>query len=255
MGIRQFYAFFAAQLKLLKNQLIAFSFLSVILVIGFSLLAVKGNFSISEFFESFGLIVWIMIGLIGSNITARTVTEDFSDRHGLIILTQPVDRKIIIISRITACFISILLPIIIIYTAGLISGLIIYETFMHNLLLSFSFSLLYSFAFISFVAGIGAVSRDKNTALSAGLTVSLLAVFVLAVFGKLLGIEPWFFLPYGGLAISSVVTLPQLPHINTGNFFFYYIPYPLEAVLIMLVYTAVFLSISILSYSRKEIID
>ncbi len=252
MEIRPFYAFFSAQMKLLKNQIVAFSFLSIILVAGFSFLALKGNFDTSEFFESFGLIVWIMIGLVGSNISARTGAGDFSEKTGLIVLTQPVDRKTIIISKITACFVSMILPLVVIYAAGLSSGLIIYKESIPNIFSSFGFSLLYSFSFISFVIGISTVSKDKNIPLTAGLTVSLLAVFVFAVFGKLLGIEPWFFLPYGGLIISSISTIPALPHVNPGNFFFYYIPYVWEAVLIMLIYTAIFLSISVIAYSKKE---
>ncbi len=253
METKPFRAFFTAQLKILKSQIIAFSFLSMILVTGFSFLARKGGFGTGEFSESFGLIVWIMIGLIASNISAGLGVDDFSKRTGLIVLSQPVDRKTIIIARILACFTFMIIPLALIYAAGAISGFAIYRYIMPNMILSFLLALLYTFSFIVFVAGVGTLSKDRSTPLSVGLTVSLLAVFVFAVFGKLLGTEPWFFLPYGGLIISSIMTLPVLPHVNPGNFFFYYVPYLLESIVIMLVYLFLFLSISIWGYTRREI--
>ncbi|MEM0143352.1 MAG: ABC transporter permease [Candidatus Parvarchaeum sp.] len=253
MEIKPFYAFFTAQLRLIRNKIIAFSFLTVILIVGFSFLAMKGSFDTAEFFESFGLIVWLMIGLIGSNVSANIGVSDFYEKTGLLILTQPVDRKTIITAKILASFTSMLLPLIIIYLTGLLSGFLIYREIMPNALLSFGLSLLYTLSFISFVIGVGTISKERSTPLTVGLTVSMLAVFVFAVFGKLLGIEPWFFLPYGGLIISSIVTVPTLSHINPGNFFFYYIPYLWEAVVIMIVYLCIFLSISLFSYSKREV--
>ena len=111
METKPFLAFFRAQIKMLKSQMIAFSFLSIILIVGFSLLSIKGNFVKSEFSESFGLIVWIMIGLMTSNIAAGIGVDDFSKRTGLIILSQPADRKTIIIARIIACFVFMILPL------------------------------------------------------------------------------------------------------------------------------------------------
>lgn len=253
METKPFLAFFRAQIKMLKSQMIAFSFLSIILIVGFSLLSIKGNFVKSEFSESFGLIVWIMIGLMTSNIAAGIGVDDFSKRTGLIILSQPADRKTIIIARIIACFVFMILPLSLIYISGIISAFTIYKFIMPNLIFSFLLALFYTFSFIVFVTGIGAISKNRNTPLSVGLTVSLLAVFVFAVFGKLLGIEPWFFLPYGGLIISNIITVPALPHINPENFFFYYTPYVLEALIIMLAYSLIFICISFLAYIRRQI--
>lgn len=253
MENKPFFAFFKAQIRMLHSQITAFSVLSVLLIAGFSFLALKGNFSDTEFAESLGLIVWIMIGLIGSNISAGIGVSDFSERTGLLVLSMPVSRKTIIVSRILACFMVMLFPLVIIYSAGFVAGLVLYSYVLPNIFISFGISLLYTLSFIVFLAGIGTISKEKSTPLSVGLTVSLLAVFVFAVFGKLLNIEPWFFLPYGGLAISSIMTVPALPHINPSNLFFYYIPYLWEAVLIMLIYFAVFLSIAIRMYSKREI--
>jgi ABC-type transport system involved in multi-copper enzyme maturation permease subunit len=46
---------------------------------------------------------------------------------------------------------------------------------------------------------------------------------------------------------------PYLMHINPGNYFFYYIPYVNEAVLIMLIYLLVFAALGIFYYSRREL--
>jgi hypothetical protein len=85
------------------------------------------------------------------------------------------------------------------------------------------------------------------------LTFALLAVFVFAVLGRFLGIEPWFFLPYGGLIISGVVSAPYLMHINPGNYFFYYVPYISEAILIMVVYSVIFTILGVVYYSRRGV--
>ncbi|EFD93054.1 MAG: hypothetical protein BJBARM5_0210 [Candidatus Parvarchaeum acidophilus ARMAN-5] len=252
MKTKPFLTFFTAQMRLLRSQIVAFTVLSVILVAGFSFLAVKGNFGMNEFSESLGLIIWIMIGLIGSNLSAETGVSDFSEKTGMLILSQPVDRRLIILSKILACFAAMLLPLIVIYAAGLTAGFLLYGHIIFNAILSFGISLLYTLSFIAFVTGIGTVSKNKSTPLSVGLTVSLLAVFVFAVFGKLLGIEPWFFLPYGGLAISGIMTSSIL-HINPGNFFFYYVPYVWEALVIILIYLAIFLAVSVIAYSKRQI--
>ncbi len=249
-----FLAVFYSQFRRGKSAMTAFSLLSVIIITLFSFLSVKAAFDSSEFFESLGLIIWLMIGLAATNLSADVGVMDFSGRTGLLVLSQPVDRKTIITARLLACFSLMLLPLLILYLSGFLSGFALYRMYMPDALLSLGFAFLYALSFISFIVGVSSASKEKSTPLSTGLTFSLLAVFVFAVFGKFIGIEPWFFLPYAGLIISSTITVPHPLHVNPGNYFFYYMPYAYEAAIIMLVYTAIFISIAFFNYSRREVI-
>ena len=253
MKKRAFYAFFNSELKIAKSQIIAFSVLSVIIVILTGLLSVKALFNSTDFFESIGLVIWLMIGIAATNVAAGIGVMDFNKRTGLLVLSQPVDRKLIFLSRLLAAFLIILLPITVLYISGFAISLLLYKVSMPSLFLSYGLAVLYAFSFTAMVSGISSMSREKSTPLSFGLTFSFLAVFVFAIFSKFVGMQPWFFLPYGGLIISSVIATPYLMHINPGNYFFYYIPYLNEALLIMLLYLIIFTVLGVFYYSRREL--
>ena len=253
MKNKAFYAFFNAGLKMARSQIMAFSFLSFILVVLTGLLSIKASFNSTDFFESIGLVVWLMIGITATNIAAGVGVMDFNKRSGLLVLSQPVDRKLIFLSRLFAAFLVLLLPITVLYISGFGMSLLLYKANIPNIFLSYSLAILYAFSFTAMVSGISSMSREKSTPLSFGLTFAFLAVFVFAIFGKFIGMQPWFFLPYGGLIISSVMAAPYLMHINPGNYFFYYIPYVNEAVLIMLFYLVIFAALGIFYYSRREL--
>ena len=248
-----FSAFFHAELKRIKSPIIAFSFLSVIIVILTGLLSFKAVFNSTEFFESIGLVIWLMIGLVATNVSAGIGVMDFNEKAGLIVLSQPVDRKVIFFSRVLAAFLALILPLSILYLSGFAAGELVYKIAMPNLFLSYGLAILYAFSFVALVSGVSSFSKEKSAPLSFGLTFALLAVFVFAVLGRFLGIEPWFFLPYGGLIISGVVSAPYLMHINPGNYFFYYVPYISEAILIMVVYSVIFTILGVVYYSRREV--
>ena len=253
MKNRAFYAFFNAELKMAKSQIIAFSFLSFIIVVLTGMLSIKALFNSTDFFESIGLVIWLMIGIAATNVAAGIGVIDFNKRAGLLVLSQPVDRKLIFLSRLFAAFLIILLPITVLYISGFAMSLLLYKVSIPNIFLSYALSVLYAFSFTAMVSGISAMSREKSTPISFGLTFAFLAVFVFAIFSKFIGMQPWFFLPYGGLIISSVMAAPYLMHINPGNYFFYYIPYLNEALLIMLLYLLIFAALGIFYYSRREL--
>ncbi len=248
-----FYAFFNAELKMARSQIIAFSVLSFIIVALTGMLSIKALFNSTDFFESIGLVIWLMIGIAATNVAAGIGVMDFNKRTGLLVLSQPVDRKLIFLSRLFAAFLIILLPITVLYISGFAMSLLLYKASIPNIFLSYALSVLYAFSFTAMVSGISAMSREKSTPISFGLTFAFLAVFVFAIFSKFIGMQPWFFLPYGGLIISSVMSAPYLMHINPGNYFFYYIPYLNEAILIMLLYLLIFAAIGIFYYSRREL--
>jgi ABC-type transport system involved in multi-copper enzyme maturation permease subunit len=253
MKNRAFYAFFNAELKIAKSQIIAFSFLSLIITVLTGLLSIKALFNSTDFFESIGLVIWLMIGLAATNIAAGIGVMDFNEKTGLLVLSQPVDRKSIFLSRLFAAFLVLILPLTVLYLSGFGMGLLLYKTSMPNIFLSYGLAILYAFSFTAMVSGISSMSREKSTPISFGLTFAFLAVFVFAIFGKFVGIQPWFFLPYGGLIISSVMATPYLMHVNPGNYFFYYIPYLNEALLIILAYLIIFTAIGVFYYSRREL--
>lgn len=253
MKNRAFYAFFNAELKMARSQIIAFSFLSAILVVLTGLLSIKALFNSTDFFESIGLVIWLMIGIAATNIAANIGAMDFDKKTGLLVLSQPVDRKLIFLSRLLAAFLVLVLPITVLYISGFGMSLLLYKISIPNIFLSYGLAILYAFSFTAMVSGISSMSREKSTPLSFGLTFAFLAVFVFAIFGKFVGMQPWFFLPYGGLIISSVMAYPYLMHVNPGNYFFYYIPYVNEAILIMLFYLAIFAALGIFYYSRREL--
>ncbi|MCL4397124.1 hypothetical protein M1494_02145 [Candidatus Parvarchaeota archaeon] len=248
-----FYAFFNAELKMARSQIIAFSFLSVILVVLTGLLSIKAFFNSTDFFESIGLVIWLMIGIAATNIAAGIGVMDFNKKTGLLVLSQPVDRKLIFLSRLLAAFLVLVLPITVLYISGFGMSLLLYKISMPNIFLSYGLAILYAFSFTAMVSGISSMSKEKSTPISFGLTFAFLAVFVFAIFGKFIGMQPWFFLPYGGLIISSVMAAPYLMHVNPGNYFFYYIPYVNEAVLIMLLYLVIFAALGIFYYSKREL--
>ena len=248
-----FYAFFNAELKMARSQIIAFSFLSVILVVLTGLLSIKAFFNSTDFFESIGLVIWLMIGIAATNIAAGIGVMDFNKKTGLLVLSQPVDRKLIFLSRLLAAFLVLVLPITVLYISGFGMSLLLYKISMPNIFLSYGLAILYAFSFTAMVSGISSMSKEKSTPISFGLTFAFLAVFVFAIFGKFIGMQPWFFLPYGGLIISSVMAAPYLMPVNPGNYFFYYIPYVNEAVLIMLLYLVIFAALGIFYYSKREL--
>ena len=248
-----FYAFFKEELKRAKSQIIAFSFLSIIIVVLTGLLSIKALFNSTDFFESIGLVIWLMIGLAATNVAAGIGVTDFNEKTGLLVLSQPIDRKSIFLSRLLAAFLMIILPITVLYVSSFGMSLLLYKVIIPNVFLSYGLAILYAFSFTAMVSGISSMSREKSTPLSFGLTFAFLAVFVFAIFGKFIGMQPWFFLPYGGLIITSVMSAPYLMHINPGNYFFYYIPYLSEAIIIILVYLAIFIALGTFYYSKREL--
>jgi ABC-type transport system involved in multi-copper enzyme maturation permease subunit len=248
-----FYAFFKEELKRAKSQIIAFSFLSIIIVVLTGLLSIKALFNSTDFFESIGLVIWLMIGLAATNVAAGIGVTDFNEKTGLLVLSQPIDRKSIFLSRLLAAFLMIILPITVLYVSSFGMSLLLYKVIIPNVFLSYGLAILYAFSFTAMVSGISSMSREKSTSLSFGLTFAFLAVFVFAIFGKFIGMQPWFFLPYGGLIITSVMSAPYLMHINPGNYFFYYIPYLSEAIIIILVYLAIFIALGTFYYSKREL--
>ena len=253
MKNKAFYAFFNAELKMARSQIIAFSFLSLVLVVLTGLLSIKALFNSTDVFESIGLVIWLMIGIAATNVAADIGVMDFNKRAGLLVLSQPVDRKLIFLSRLFAAFLVLLLPITVLYISGFGMSLLLYKISIPNIFLSYGLGVLYAFSFTAMVSGISSMSKEKSTPISFGLTFAFLAVFVFAIFGKFIGMQPWFFLPYGGLIVSSVMAAPYLMHVNPGNYFFYYIPYVNEAVLIMLFYLVIFAALGIFYYSRREL--
>lgn len=254
-ALRVFYVFFMNQLKSSKAAIISFSILSVILVGLLSFLSIKGSFSSQEFFSSFGLVVWLMIGLTCTNVAGGIGIRDFDEKAGLLILSQPVKRYIILSARLLASVLVVLLPVSMMYIAGWILGYSIYSTSMNNVLLSYSIAFLYAFSFSSLIAMAGTISRRKADAINIGLSITLLSVFVFAVLENFFGIEPWFFLPYAGLAIGNALIVPYPAHVNPGSYFFRYTPYVQEAVLIMAVYAFFSLIMAFLVYSRRELVN
>ena len=158
-----FAAVFYSQFKQGKSAMTAFSFLSVIIIALFSFLSVKAEFDSGEFFESLGLIIWLMIGLAATNLSADVGVMDFSGRTGLLVLSQPVDRKIIITARLLACFSLMLLPLLILYLSGFLSGFALYRIYMPDALLSLGFAFLYALSFISFIVGVSSAIKDRNS--------------------------------------------------------------------------------------------
>jgi ABC-type transport system involved in multi-copper enzyme maturation permease subunit len=247
-----------------KRFQILFPFFIIVLVV-FPLLEITGiaprSPDIYTYTQS-GFVNYSFLAVLVSGMLAGdALSQDFR-RQGLFILSQPIRRSTILLSRFVAAFLASCLILVLLYeTLGPGFAYYMYGELVPNTWLIPPMSLLFVAATVAFVMFVSSAIRNSN----ASITVSILSVWVIMpLISSVAGavrFEPWFLLTYAGNVLqalaqktypSSVQSIPfgglgsGLPSVVVYNPGFW------ESTEIMLAYTCVSLLLAWFIYSRKE---
>ena len=200
--------------------------------------------------------------LVSGLLAGDALSQDFS-RQGLFILSQPVKRSTILLSRYAAAFISAAIIMVCFYDLiGLSFAYYIYGDIIPTAGLIIITSLLYVASMVAFVMLFSSVFRNPNVSI----TVPILVIWiVMPLVTSVLGaihIEPWFLLTYGGNVLQALAQMTYPPAYQSVPFggvgsqtpsLEVYNPAYWESVAIMLAYLGVSLLLAWVAYSRREL--
>ena len=247
-------AAFLNQFMLNKPVITSFSVLVVVVTLLLVWLSTSVSFTSAVYATSFGLLAWAMIGIVSANVCADIATRDFEKPSGLIVLSQPVERWRILIARLSAAVLFTMVPLTVLYASGVIAGFALYGSLMPNVFASYGFSVLYMASFMALIAMISTLADSRAVPLSAGITLAVVAIFVFVALEYFFGVQPWFFLPYGGMVISSIMSVPYPSSFTLTNGFTLSTPAIWEAAAIKIGYLAISLTAAVFFYSRKDVL-
>jgi ABC-type transport system involved in multi-copper enzyme maturation permease subunit len=210
---------------------------------------------LSNFLDYTGLWVIIAAGFFGG----EALSVDFSTGAGYYVLVLPVRRLTLLAGRYAAATAVILAIVAAYYGIGILGVTYFFGASAipwDALAESLGIAVIFALAALSVAFCFSAFFRSP----AAGQLVTILTLYVgfttLQGVVELAGLEPWWSLTYAGGAMAAAldtdfVHLQAIP-VGEDQYYTIWSAYTTEGVVIMLVYLAVFLTLSILLYQRKE---
>jgi ABC-type transport system involved in multi-copper enzyme maturation permease subunit len=214
---------------------------------------------VSEFLSNF--YVWIgLVTILGAGFFGGdALSVDFSTGTGYYMLVLPVRRWTLLAGRYVAATLATLAVVATYFAFGLVGGAYFFGAATVPWAAVFEalgLSVLFSLAALGVAFTISAFFRSP----AAGVLVTILASYVgfttLNQTVQLAGYEPWWSLTYAGGAMAALldtdfIHLQQIP-VGEDQYISIWSATVVEGVLIMLAYIAVFVTLSVVLYYRKE---
>ncbi len=209
-------------------------------------------------FLTYSLTAALVSGLLAGDALSRDFT-----REGMFILSEPVKRSKILLSRYAAALAATSLIMVFFYDLiGLSFAYYIYGEVVPESWLIVVMSLLYVASMVAFVMISSSAFKNSNVSIVVAiLSVWIVMPLITSVAG-FVHVEPWFLLTYAGNVLQALAQRAYPPPVQSipiggvGNGLpseLFYNPAFWESVVIMLAYLVVSLSLAWLVYSRREL--
>lgn len=200
--------------------------------------------------------------LVSGLLTGDALSKDFT-RQGIFILSQPVRRSTILLTRYAAALVAS--SVILVFFYDLIGSSFAYYIYGQVVPMTWlipTMSLLLVASMVAFVMLCSSVFKNSNVSI----TVAILSIWIVmpltANAAELVHVEPWFLLTYAGnvlQALAQRVYPPAVQSIPIGGVGsglpseMVYNPAFWESAMIMIAYLLVSLLLAWIVYSRREL--
>jgi len=213
----------------------------------------------SEYLANFIAFTPLWIVLSAAFFAGDALSTDFSSGTGYYMLVLPVHRRTLLAGRYASAALATL-AIVLLYFAFAVFGTAYFfgagAVPWSKLGTAFGLSVVFTLACLSVAFCISAFIRSP----AAGVLTSVLALYVgfstLQGTVELANYEPWWSLLYGGNAMAETLDTDFVHEtaapLGSGQYTSVWMASRAEGTVIMLVYLAVFLVLSLYLYSRKE---
>ncbi len=215
--------------------------------------------SVSEFTTDYAQTLPLWIILAAACFGGDALSVDFHSGTGYYTLVLPVNRSVLLAGRYASAL-YVTLGIVVFYDLFGILG----ATYAFGpgslpwgpLGLSFALSVLFAFAAVSVAFCFSALFRTPATGVLVTVLVLFVALNTLQGVAEMAGLEPWWSLYYAGGSIANVldwqfVAQQSIP-VGGGQFLQSWNATAQEGAGIMAAYLAIFFTLTVLLYQRKE---
>jgi len=213
--------------------------------------------NVKDFAGSFFGFINLLIITSGAFFAGDAIASEFEHKTGYITFVNPVRRVTLVLGKFVAAFLSVVMVISIYYVVGILSMLGIYGSVPLEVAKSFVYAVLYICSVLGLTFFFSSIFKGSMgaTLLSFFMLFMILPI-VNAVF-TFTGSEPWYVLTYAAGIITEIINPPsvrvekiQVPNSDLTIWNFH--PVILTSVVVLALYFAVTLMLSLFIAKRKE---
>jgi ABC-type transport system involved in multi-copper enzyme maturation permease subunit len=217
---------------------------------------------VSEYLSNFLAFTPLWIVLAAAFFAGDALSTDFSSGTGYYILVLPVQRRTLLAGRYASAALATL-AIVVLYFAFALGGAAYFFGFPSlpwaKVGIAFGLAVIFTLACLSVAFCISAFIRSA----AAGVLTTVLALYVgfstLQGAVEMANYEPWWSLLYGGNAMAAVLDTDFVHEtaapLGSGQYTSVWLASRAEGTVIMTIYLAIFLVLSLYLYSRQEATD
>jgi len=220
------------------------------------------------YFQGYLFMIDFLILIIAATFGGSIIAEDFEKQTGNLLFPK-ITKDRLLIGRIIARYIYSMSAVVFYYVLVAITTFIKYDGIPKIIWGSLGWALLYTFALLSFVTMFSALMKKSSTAMVSSILIVLIVFQLLTMILMYTGVtvEPFFMLTYYANIIRSWFNMPATDERYTefsfqggpggqmtdGNTYYSWsTPSASGAVIGMLVYSAICLTIAYLVFRRRQ---
>ncbi|QEE14433.1 ABC transporter permease [Promethearchaeum syntrophicum] len=222
----------------------------------------------AEYFQGYLFMIDFLILIIAATFGGSIIAEDFEKQTGNLLFPK-ITKDRLLVGRIIARYIYSMAAVIFYYILVAITTFIKYDGIPKIIWGSLGWALLYTFALLSFVTMFSALMKRSSTAMISSILIVLIVFQLLTMILMYTGatVEPFFMLTYYANIIRSWFNMPAddqrftefsfrggpSGQMTDGNTYMSWsTPSATGAVIGMLVYSAICLTIAYLVFRRRQ---
>jgi len=222
----------------------------------------------AQYFQGYLFMIDFLILIIAAMFGGSIIAEDFEKQTGNLLFPK-ITKDRLLVGRIIARYIYSMAAVIFYYILVAITTFIKYDGIPKIIWGSLGWALLYTFALLSFVTMFSALMKRSSTAMVSSILIVLIVFQLLTMILMYTGatVEPFFMLTYYANIIRSWFNMPADDQrftefsfqggpggqMTDGNTYFSWSTPSVEgAVIGMLVYSAICLTIAYLVFRRRQ---
>jgi len=218
----------------------------------------------AEYFEGYLFMVSFIILIVASTFGGSIIAEDFEKNTGNLLFPK-ITKDRLLFGRIVARYIYAAFAVTFYYVLVAITTFIKYDGIPKVVWGSLGWSLLYTFALLSFVTLFSSFMKRSSSATIYSILIVLIVFQLLTMILMVTGvtIEPFFMLTYYANIITSWFHMPEerfmeIPFhrgpegISENTFYSWITPSATGAIIGMLVWSAICLGIAYIVFKRRQ---
>jgi len=218
----------------------------------------------AEYFEGYLFMVSFIILIVASTFGGSIIAEDFEKNTGNLLFPK-ITKDRLLFGRLVARYFYAALAVSFYYVLVAVATFIKYDAIPKVVWGSLGWSLLYTFALLSFVTLFSALMKRSSSATIYSILIVLIVFQLLTMILMVTGvtIEPFFMLTYYSNIITSWFHMPEerymeLPFhrgpegVSEETFYSWITPDATGAIIGMLVWSVVCLTIAYLVFRRRQ---